>query len=329
MEITKIIKTNDYIIMFDKNSGLEIISGTDGKKDPFVLQHPNMIDIGIMGHCKNNCEICYQGNINIPNMTIDDFKTIIDQTKNHINQVALGGKGDPNKHENFKEIIEYCVKNNVVANYTTSGNDLTEEEIEISKLCGAVAVSMYNKDYTYAALNNLIESNIKTNIHFILSKDTFDEVMQILESKDIWQGRFPIEKINAVIFLLFKPQGNGKDKKHLCLNLNQIKKFSDKILNIESKFKIGFDSCTVNKICQSRRLTEKESIFSDTCEASRMSCYISPDMYFIPCSFGDKEKYGIKIDDVNTIQKIWNSGYSFLNFRKILKENPSCCPYQL
>lgn len=139
---TKIIKENEYIILFNRFSGFEVLSGIDGNPDPFILKAPSMIDIGIMGHCENNCNICYQGNTNQPNMTLDDFKSIIDQCKSHINQVALGGKGDPNKHENFKEILEYCVKNNVVPNYTTSGNNLTDEEVEITrKWCGAVAVS--------------------------------------------------------------------------------------------------------------------------------------------------------------------------------------------
>ena len=37
------------------------------------------------------------------------------------------------------------------------------------------------------------------------------------------EGKFPIDKLNALIFLLFKPQGNGADKKYLCLSKEQIK----------------------------------------------------------------------------------------------------------
>jgi len=143
MIITKEVKTDKYVIVFDGINGIEALSGINGNPDPFVLDSPSMIDIGIMGHCSNNCKICYQGDISIPNMKLDDFKSIITQCKSHINQVALGGKGDPNKHEDFEEILKFCRLNNVIPNYTTSGNGLTDEEVVITKkYVGAVAVSL-------------------------------------------------------------------------------------------------------------------------------------------------------------------------------------------
>lgn len=143
MYITKVIKNEKYVILFNGFEGFELMSGINGNSDPFILDSPSMIDVGIMGHCSNDCKICYQGKINIPNMKFDDFKKIIDQCKNHLNQVALGGKGDPNKHEHFREILKYCKSNGVVPNYTTSGNGLTDWQVYITKkYCGAVAVSM-------------------------------------------------------------------------------------------------------------------------------------------------------------------------------------------
>jgi len=330
MVFTKKILTDKYMILFNGFSGEEILSGINGNPDPFVLDSPSMIDIGVMGHCSNNCKICYQGNINKPNMTLDNFKIIIDQCKDHINQVALGGKGDPNKHENFKEILEYCRKNNVIPNYTSSGNGLTDEEVEITKkYVGAAAISNYNNDYTYMALNKFIEAEIKTNIHFVISTESFNDAIRILKGEDIWNRKFPIEKLNAVIFLLFKPQGNGADKKYLCLNEEQIIEFSNYLLDPKCVFKIGCDSCMINKVSQVRELNEHEQICVDTCEGSRMSCYISPDMMFIPCSFGNSSEYGTKITKHNTIQQIWDNGWMFKKFREILKNNPATCPYEL
>jgi MoaA/NifB/PqqE/SkfB family radical SAM enzyme len=143
MTLIKKIKTDKYMIVFDTKTGQEISGGINGNPDPFALEFPSLMDIGIMGHCKNNCKICYQGNTDKPNMKLEDFKRIIDEAKDYITQVALGGKGDPNLHENFKEILEYCRLNNVVPNYTTSGNGLTQNHVDITKqLAGAVAVSL-------------------------------------------------------------------------------------------------------------------------------------------------------------------------------------------
>lgn len=330
MYITKVIKNEKYVILFNGFEGFELMSGINGNSDPFILDSPSMIDVGIMGHCSNDCKICYQGKINIPNMKFDDFKKIIDQCKNHLNQVALGGKGDPNKHENFEQILQYCRVNNVVPNYTTSGNGLTDEEVSISKIyCGAVAVSAYNQPFTYESLNKFIEKKVKTNIHFVVSQETFDDAIKIMEGKDIWKGKFPIDKLNAVVFLLFKPQGCGADKKYLCLNTDQIQKFANSLLNPKAKFKVGCDSCMINKVSQVRELTKTESICVDTCEAGRMSCYISPDMKFLPCSFGNKNIYGTQITEDLTIQKIWDHSFPFKIFRAVLSENPMSCPYEL
>ena len=330
MFISKVIKQEKYIILFDGINGIEISDGINGNPDPFVLEAPSMIDIGVMGHCLNDCKICYQGDINIPNMRFEDFQIIINQCKDHINQVALGGKGDPNKHEDFEKILQYCRVNNVVPNYTTSGNSLTDEEVYISKMyCGAVAVSNYNQDFTYRALNMFIDKKVKTNIHFVVTSETFDDAMRIMNGEDIWDKKFPIDKLNAVVFLLFKPQGCGSDKKHLCLSDLQISKFADMLLSPKCKFKVGCDSCMINKVSSARELTTNEKLCVDTCEAGRMSCYISPDMKFMPCSFGDKKTYGIPITQNNTIQKIWKNGPPFLAFRNVLEKNPMTCPYDL
>jgi len=132
---------DDYLLLFNTKTGVEVLTGINGKDDPHSLYLPSLLDIGVMGACKNKCAFCYQGHDSQPNMKLSDFMSIIDAVSHHTNQVALGGRGDPNKHAHFAEMLEYCRKHNVVPNYTTSGIDLTDDEIEISKMCGAVAVS--------------------------------------------------------------------------------------------------------------------------------------------------------------------------------------------
>lgn len=77
-------------------------------------------------------------------MPLIDFAKIMDQISGRTFQVALGGRGDVNKHEEFEAILACCHSYSVVPNYTTSGLDLTDEEAELTKkYCGAVAVSHY------------------------------------------------------------------------------------------------------------------------------------------------------------------------------------------
>jgi len=323
--LLKVVKTDTYAIMFDQSTGEEIMSGINGHEDPFSLRYPSLMDIGIMGHCQNDCYFCYQGEEQEPNMKLDDFKKIIDQS-GEVNQIALGGRGDPNKHENFEEIIDYAVVNGIIPNYTTSGIDLTDTEVEVSKMCGAVAVSDYGRDFTYDALNKFIDAGIKTNIHQVLSKYTFEKSSKILLNVDVWEGKFDRNKLNAIIFLLFKPQGRGKNLNDHVLDKQQIKDFRYLTKTAtDLPFKIGMDSCMVNMIKQVDSLSSEERIYMDTCEGARMSTYISPNMLLMPCSFGCRDDWGVDINET-PIREAWNSEL-FELFRSKLSQKDDVCPF--
>jgi hypothetical protein len=325
-ENVKLVETDEYVLLFNPKTGEEILTGINGHPDPFVLDFPSMLDIGIMGHCDNHCEFCYQGDKYEPNMSLEGFKRIIDQSKDYVNQVALGGRGDPNQHENFEEILEYCVKNNVVPNYTTSGIRLTDKQISISKeYCGAVAVSMYYKDHTYNALTGLMNAEVKTNIHYVLTKDNLEHACRLIQGEDLYKDNFKLSDINAIVFLLFKPAGKGKNL-DWSPTVEQLKIFAEVIKKPDCEFKVGMDSCLINKVSQSRELTSVEELYTDTCEGARMSCYITPDEKLVPCSFGDHDKYGIDISKGN-MKDVWFDGKPFKDFRHVLMGTKACCPY--
>jgi hypothetical protein len=328
---------DDYEIFFDPQSGFEMMRGANGKPDPFSLQLPSLLDIGVMGTCVNKCAFCYQGHQNNPNMKLEDFKSIVDQVKHHTNQVALGGRGDPNKHENFKEIIEYARENNVMPNYTTSGIDLTDDEIEISKMCGAVAVSDYHTPTTYEAIERFMDAGIKTNIHMIFSQGSFGDAIKILYGRNPWEvqgystGRntlVDINRLNAVIFLLFKPAGAGENLIGMRPTEYQFGVFSSLIFNSKAKFKVGMDSCLCNHVLKKSTPTELQQLSIDTCEGARMSAYITPDMKLMPCSFANKGEWAISIGKKD-IKEIWNNSKPFKKFRRMLRKQKDKCPLEL
>jgi MoaA/NifB/PqqE/SkfB family radical SAM enzyme len=318
----------DYFLGYNTKTGFEVLSGINGKADPFSLKLPSLIDIGIMGKCQNKCEFCYQGDIEEDHMDISDFIKIIDQIKFHTNQVALGGRGDPNKHPQFEQFIKYAHENNVVPNYTTSGKGLTVEEVELTKrYCGAVAVSNYNQPFTYDALKMFMDAEVKTNIHFVFSKNTFDDAMNLLQGKDIWDGRVNLDKLNAVVFLLFKKRGRAENLPLLAPTYYQINLLCLAIRSYGGfcKFKIGMDSCLVNHYCDIiANLTTEEKLSLDTCEASRMSAYISPSLIMTPCSFCPPNE-GVSIKDID-IKDVWNNSDLFTKTRKLLLTKRNCCP---
>lgn len=301
-------------------TGLEITSGINGNPDPLFTEFPTLLDIGIMGHCPNKCPFCYQDHIHEEHMKLEDYKAIIDQIKLETNQVALGGRGDPNLHPNFKEIIEYTVKNNVIPNYTTSGLNLTEEQIEISKMCGAVAVSAYDKSFTFNSLNRLMKAGIKTNIHMIGSKSNYHKIIKILSGENPWPDNLDIDKIHAIIFLLFKQSGAGS-KLDERLTLEQINKIGSLVFSYEKEQPmIGTDTCFMNHFLKNNLVPEELKYMIDFCEASRFSAYISPSMMFLPCSFSKGE--GLDLQKTS-IREAWNSEL-FKQFRNNAINNMNC-----
>lgn len=341
---------------FDKSTGLWITGDCKNGNTPFRRSFPSLLDIGIMGHCPNGkAGICAKAGIqcyqNAPNSTrenmkLEDFKIIIDQCKGKTFQVALGGAGDPNLHENFKEIVEYCRKNGIIPNYTTSGFNLTDEQVEISKQCGAVAVSQYSRlkigsipeygttengehiclslNKTYAetnpqtnnAIQKFLDAGITTNIHYVLGKNTIKEAIIRLK-----ESLFP-KGINAIIFLLHKPVGLGQESNMLHYDDPEVKEFFDLIDNNDFPFKIGFDACSVPGIINFTSNIDSRS--TETCEGSRTSAYIDAQMNMMPCSFGNQNKsYYVSLYD-HTIKEAWESEV-FEKFRKRLSTSCMQC----
>ena len=148
------------------------------------------------------------------NMSLNNYRKIISQCNGKVFQVALGGAGDPNKHENFEEILVETRKSNIVPNLTTSGYKLNKREIElIKKYCGAVAVSFYStlnengnesNNTTISSINRLVNAGCVTNIHYVISKKNIHEAMYRIKNDLFPNG------INAIIFLLYKPVGLAK-----------------------------------------------------------------------------------------------------------------------
>ena len=312
-------------------------------KDPFMRSFPSLLDIGIMGGCKS-CKVCtadcYQGGKPYnpdKDMKFEDYKSIIvEGAKKGLQQVALGGAGNPNDHKDFDKIVKFTREKGIVPNYTTSGIELTDEAVFFTKkYCGAVAVSWYYQQFTVDALNKFLNADMKTSIHFVLSKKTIDDAINMLEyhkltyyentesSKVYREYSFEENKINAVIFLLYKPVGRGVYKN--VLNINQdnekLKRFFNLVSSKQHPFKIGFDSCGVPGVVRYSKDIDLASV--DSCEGGRFSAYINADMIMTPCSFDQELKYGVSLRN-SSVEEVWNSD-NFTKFRsKLFLSCPNC-----
>lgn len=323
-------KKYNFKYAFDTKNGTYVRTGIldeNGKDtgiDPFMASFPHLIDVGVMGHCihgKTGLCVkagigCYQSGLLVEqlNMTVDHFRWIAEQCKGRCNQLALGGRGDPDQHEHFEELLIISRENMLVPNFTTSGYGMTPELAKLcKKYCGAVAVSWYRSEYTLKAIQMLLDAGVKTNIHYVLGKNSIDEAIDRLTRNDFPKG------INAVIFLLHKPAGQGSQDNVLDFADPRVAAFFAQV-DKRHPFKVGMDSCNVPGAIHYCKNIMPESL--DTCEGARFSCYIGPDMIMVPCSFDQQKKYRVQLNKQTTIETAWNSEV-FEQFRNKLR---GACP---
>ena len=103
-----------YLSFYDPLTGIGARSnvvdneGNESTLEPFMGSLPDLLDIGIMGHCAHGLSgLCAQSGVQCyqdgatkseAHLSFENFKKIIDQAKGHVFQVALGGRGDPDMH---------------------------------------------------------------------------------------------------------------------------------------------------------------------------------------------------------------------------------------
>lgn len=340
---TSVLKEPVKEDLFESKEGLrlllQIIPSNDPRiftdKDAFMRSMPALVDAGIMGTpcvSRNTCQAaCYQGRGHKTgkDMTLEDYKAIIDEIKGHSFQVALGGSGNPDEYPFFEELLKYTRDNDIIPNYTTSGHTLTKEKAELTKkYCGAAAVSWAHPgSYRDKAIQLFLDAGVTTNIHYVLGKDTIDEAISLLgyATKEITEtpyDPFP-QGINAVIFLLYKPVGCGDNSNVLDVSDPKVKQFYELVDNFKGPFKVGFDSCACSGVVNFCNNINTMSF--DACESGRMSVYVTPDMHLLPCSFDNQHyKFAVSLYTYS-IGDIWNNSNSFNQFRQsFINSCPTC-----
>lgn len=329
-------KQYNFFELFNEENGTLIRSNIIGtQNDAEMRSFPELIDVGIMGKCESAkagmCSKagieCYQNAIHSEkeNMSLKDYESILVQSQNKVFQVALGGTGDPNKHECFEEILSLTRTYTIIPNMTTSGYDMSDDEIHcIKKYCGAVAVSYYSRlgndgkelnGVTINAIRKLVNAGCVTNIHYVISDSTIDEATYRMEN-NIWPSG-----ISAIIFILYKPVGLGRKEKIVRCD-KRLQRFLDLALKKKYPFRIGFDTCFTSALVKYDNHIGMASV--DSCEAAKFSMYIDCEMNAYPCSFDNQMgRYKVSLRNKKIIDA-WNS-IEFEQFRNARRDVCTTC----
>jgi len=311
----KIFLTPDYQYYFKKDTGYFMRWGKTKEDNPTYSKYgPEIADIEI-SHGKDclNCKYCYKRNgsdsdSDTYNMTLDQFKVIISKLPYTVCQIAFGIM-HIETNPDFFPIMEYTRTQGIIPNYTTNGFQVTEEVARKTKeLCGAVAVSLHQRDVAYEAIRKFIAAGMnQVNIHYVLSRETYDEAFNIVDNI-VSDPR--LKGMNAIVFLKYKPKGNNIGSFN-SVSLEEYKTLLDYCTKAGINW--GMDSCSAPmafKTFEDSSDYEKMSTIIESCESTRFSMYCNCKGDFYPCSFTEDEpgwETGLSILECdNFLTDIWN-----------------------
>ena len=293
-------------------TGITFRWGADFSEDPQMAPWPELADISISNYCTNGCSYCYRKSTEEGKfMSLEDYRFALQELTSEkygsIFQVALGG-GEPLLHPDFNEIIKVTREEfGIIPNYTTSGSFFNPENIEATKkYCGAVAVSWDPyRNLSCGELSEigsrLKENGILANIHYVISEETINDAVDLLNGKyDEY-----IKDFNSVIFLTYKPTGRAENKGSIK-SAGALKAFLNLVDDPVTDIKIGFDACFVPVLMKA---TGVNVDLIDSCECGFFSVYIDENLDVTPCSFCNNSDYHYNLKQFS-FEEIWESKFS-------------------
>ena len=327
----KYLHSETYNYIFNMRNGFFARWGETKYDDPdFSPFGPEIADIEVSTICNVGCPWCYkENNGEGVNMPLTTFKKVFSRLPPTLTQIAFG-IGDVDGNPDLWSIFTHCLKNRVIPNITINGKRFNSDlATKLVRCCGAVAVSHYDNDECFDAVQLLSKQGLhQVNIHQLVAESTYDDCFNLLENvrKDK-----RLKNLNAIVFLALKQKGRGKKMKPM-----QEHKFT-KLINeaLERNISIGFDSCSANKFLRATSTHPRYQQFkmmAEPCESACFSQYINVEGIAYPCSFieGQKSLKGINLLHVQDfLKEVWYS-QEVKSFReKLLKRNRNCPEFDI
>jgi radical SAM protein with 4Fe4S-binding SPASM domain len=322
--LIKAFKSPNYNFVFNTDTGFFARWGKTEQDDPeYSPFGPEILDIEIGTKCSRACSWCYKSNQAMgKNMSFETFKIMFDKFPKQLTQIAFG-IGDIDGNPDLWRIMNYCREHGVIPNITINGERMTDDLYDrLASTCGAVAVSLYNRDTCFNAVAELSKRMKQVNIHCLLSLETYRLCFGVTE--DI-RNDPRLKNLNAIVFLWLKPKGDRNTFRQITESKYRI--LVGRLLDAGVRF--GFDSCTASnflKVTEGNPKWGEFKTMSEPCESTLFSYYINVDGRGFPCSFseGTPEYAGVDVAGCkNFIKDVWNAPET-KRFRSAVMNNKDC-----
>jgi len=329
----KVHKSEGYNYVFDETNGNFARWGKTMEDEAiFSPVGAEIADIEISTIChgveNKVCKFCYKSNTpKGEHMTLKTFKKVFHNLPKNIMQIAFGiGDLDPYNGGNPEmwSIFSYTRMYGVVPNVTINGYGLTPEIAEMyAHWCGAVAVSNYDKDVTYNAVQMLSEAGLKqVNIHQLVAEETLSQIFDLFTD---YKTDPRLKGLNAIVLLSLKQKGRGTSMNIMSYNM-----FEYLVMYaLDNGVPIGFDSCSATKfmrVLEKNKKYKHLETFVEPCESGLFSIYVNVEGKAFPCSFTEfGEGIDLTKEGLDFLQDVWYNT-SLVEWREKLLSKCRSCP---
>ena len=152
------------------------------------------IYVEITNYCNLHCSFCNIDKLHKKEMSVDEFKIVIDKIKDYTDNIYLHVKGEPLLHSRIDEILSICDENKINVRITTNGTLLKlKKDILMKHNIKQINVSLhsenYNKNYFQDVFHTCDELSKKITIIYriwtlsslkldILSTNIVDKIIE-------------------------------------------------------------------------------------------------------------------------------------------------------
>ena len=203
------------------------------------------IYVEITNNCNLKCSFCSEIKKVKKEMSLEEFKIVIEKIKDYTNYIYLHIKGEPLIHSKLDDILSICDSNNIFVNITTNGTLLKEREkiLLTHKSIRQINISLHSENNKNNYFKDVFEvsKSLSTKMFINYRIWTLNNLVFDKESTNI------VNKIIEYYNLSNNFIENLKKNKNLKINTNTYVSIN----NYYSGEKITLDSIVLDKTLSS------------------------------------------------------------------------------
>ena len=283
------------------------------------LSAPEVVHVEVTRRCPLNCKHCYVNAGFGEELSLKQFKELIDILADmNVFQIAFGG-GEPFYRDDFLEIARYAYDCGIISNVTTNGVVINTDKLDIF---GQINVSLDGADKeTYLkvrgcdtfhkalnAIKMLVES-YNVGINVVVTRQNFNQLHEIFKLAEELE-------VSEVMLIRVKPVGRCKNVyDDLKLTRDQLSRFDETVRSL-----LNYDVLLRIDCAFMPFLTPDDNVLigMQGCDCGISSLAIKSDGRVTPCSFLNHS-----LGYYKDLREIWND---MDDFRKYEVDECRGCP---